>query len=116
VLGIAADDIFVFADAWRQSELSPLLKNSFHRRMAYSFTRASKAMMVTSSTTAVAFMANALSEIIPIKAFGIYAAIIVPVNFILVILMVPPMMIFWERKVRNSCSCKSKKKDAEPPK
>ena len=109
VLGIAADDIFVFIDAWRQSELQPLLKNSFHRRMAYSFTRASKAMLVTSSTTAVAFLANALADIAPIRAFGIYAAIIVPTNFVLVVLMLPPMVVIWERKIKNCCACRTKK-------
>ena len=57
--------------------------------MAYSFKRSFKAIAVTSSTTAIAFLANALSDIRPIRAFGIFAAIIIPVNFILVILVMP---------------------------
>lgn len=89
VLGIAADDIFVFCDAWKQSGFIKSIKDDEHRRMAYSFKRSFRAIAVTSSTTAVAFLANATSAIRPIRAFGIYAAIIVPVNFLILILMMP---------------------------
>ena len=89
VLGIAADDIFVFCDAWRQSALIPSIANDLYRRMAYTFRRSFQAIMVTSSTTAIAFLSNALSEIRPIRAFGIFAAIIIPVNFFIVILVMP---------------------------
>ena len=67
------------------------MANDYHRRMAYSFRRAFSAILVTSSTTAIAFLSNALSNIRPIRAFGIFAAIIIPVNFIIVILMIPSL-------------------------
>lgn len=89
ILGIAADDIFVYCDAWRQSGLIPHIAQDDKRRIAYAFKRSFRAITVTSSTTAVAFLANATSDIRPIRAFGIFAAIIVPVNFIIVILMMP---------------------------
>lgn len=89
ILGIAADNIFVFCDAWRQSELIPVMKHSPHRRMSYAFKRAAKAIFVTSSTTSVAFAANAGSPLIPIKAFGIYASIIVVINYGMVVLVMP---------------------------
>ena len=57
--------------------------------MAYAFKRSFRAIAVTSSTTAVAFLANALSDVRPIRAFGIYAAILIPVNFFIVILIMP---------------------------
>ena len=63
VLGIAADDIFVFFDAWKQSEhVDPEILDTKEKRLAYSWRRAVKAMAVTSSTTAVAFFANAFSS------------------------------------------------------
>ena len=91
VLGIAADDIFVFCDAWRQAESYPSIANNEYRRLSFAFKRSFRAILVTSSTTAVAFLANALSEIRPIRAFGIFAAILIPVNFIIVILVVPSL-------------------------
>lgn len=80
--------------------------------MAYSFKRASEAMAVTSMTTGVAFLANGLSEIVPIKAFGIYSAIIVPVNFILTVTVLPPMLVIYERNIKHCglCCCNKKEK------
>ena len=66
VLGIAADDIFVFCDAWQQSQLIPSIREDEYRRLAYSFKRSFKAISVTSSTTAVAFLANVFSDLKPI--------------------------------------------------
>ena len=57
--------------------------------MAYAFKRSFKAIAVTSSTTTVAFLANALSDVKPIRAFGIFAAILIPVNFLIVIMIMP---------------------------
>ena len=64
--------------------------------MAFTFKRAFGAILVTSSTTCVAFLANALSEIVPIRAFGIFAAIIIPVNFVLIILVMPAIQIIHD--------------------
>ena len=106
VLGIAADDIFVFCDAWRQSATIPFIADNLHRRMAYSFKRSFNAILVTSSTTAIAFLANALSDIRPIRAFGIFAAIIIPVNFVLVILVMPSTQIIHDKYLKDRCSFK----------
>ena len=88
-MGIAADDIFVYCDAWRQSELLEEISNDENRRVAYSFKRSFRAITVTSSTTAAAFLANTLSDIRPIRAFGIFAAILIPVNFFIIIMVIP---------------------------
>ena len=105
VLGIAADDIFVFIDAWRQSAFIPEFKNNKYMRMSYSWKRAVRAMAVTSSTTSVPFLANGFSPIMPIKAFGIYAAIIIPANYILVVFMFPPAVIWYEDKIEGKFFC-----------
>jgi len=66
VLGIAADDIFVFIDAWRQSACIEVFKGDKKKRMSYAWKRALRAIAVTSSTTAVAFLSNTLSPMMPI--------------------------------------------------
>ena len=120
VLGIAADDFFVLMDAWRQSETMPELRategddlelETKKNRMAYAIRRSARAMFVTSSTTCVAFLANVFSPIMPIKAFGIFAAIVIPADFILVCLIFPSLIIFEENVIRprfNVC-CSFKK-------
>lgn len=101
VLGIAADDIFVFVDAWRQSENIKLIRNDMRKRLAYSFRRAARATATTSSTTSVAFLANAFSPIMPIASFGIYAAVIITVNYALIIMVFPPLIIWYERHLKG---------------
>lgn len=105
VLGIAADDIFVFIDAWRQSDkIDSSILSDKKKRLAYSFRRAVRAMAVTSSTTSVAFFANFFSPLMPIRSFGIFAGIIVPVNYFLVVMLFPPATIFYERHFEKCCS------------
>ena len=108
VLGIAADDIFVFYDAWKQSaEIDKEILDTREKRLAYSFRRAVRAMAITSSTTAVAFFANAFSPLLSISAFGIFAGVIVPVNYLLVIMIFPPAVIWYEDFILNNESCSS---------
>jgi len=111
VLGIAADDVFVFVDAWRQSAHYPEELPNTYARMHYAWKRAAKAMLVTSGTTSFAFLANAFSSLMPIQTFGIYAALIIPVNYVLVITYYSALLIVWERNLKHCCTCCFKKKE-----
>jgi predicted RND superfamily exporter protein len=126
VIGIAADDIFVFLDAWKQSShVGPeqMKKDNGNgdpnaekkRRLAYAFRRGVRAMSVTSSTTAVAFFANLFSTIMPIRAFGVFSGVLIPMNFILVIIVMPPAVIWWESKINEpyKTCCWDKRTDEE---
>ena len=75
-----------------------------HKRMALTFKTAAKAIAVTSSTTSVAFAANALSPIPPIKAFGLHASMVVLVNFCLTVTVMPSVMAVYERNLRGKCA------------
>jgi len=46
-----------------------------------------------------------LSDIRPIRAFGIYAAIIIPVNFVIVILIMPAAQIIHDKYFLKYCNC-----------
>lgn len=79
--------------------------------MAVTFRRASKAMLATSSTTAAAFLATAFSKIMPISSFGYFAAILIPINFLLVITFFPCCLMVFERYTKHMCLCKKGKED-----
>lgn len=104
ILGIAADDFFVFFDAWHQSGEFKGRKKDFKRRLAYTMRRSVRTMFMTSSTTAVAFLATCFSPIMTVQAFGIYCAILVPINFILTCWILPPTVILYER-LDQECFC-----------
>jgi len=73
--------------------------DTMEKRLTYSFRRAARAMAITSSTTAVAFFANALTPIQIIQVFGIFAGTIVPVNYLLVIMVFPPAVVWYEENI-----------------
>lgn len=74
--------------------------------MAVTFRRASKAMLATSSTTSAAFLATGMSPIMPISSFGIFAGILIPVNYILVITFYPAIVIVHYNHFIDKCCCK----------
>ena len=63
-------------------------------------------MLVTSLTSAVAFLSCAFSSVMPIQSFGIYAGIIVPVCFLLTITVQPINYFIYERLFMNMCQKK----------
>ena len=88
--------------------------------MAYTFRRASKACLATSSTTAFAFLSNGFSTMMPVSAFGYFASLIVPVNYILIVFYWPAFLIVYEEhvqrleaKVAACCCCRKADEVAE---
>ena len=69
--------------------------------MAYTFRRAYKAILATSSTTAFAFLSNGYSQLMPISAFGYFAFVIVPVNYVLIVFYFPCYLIIYEDHVKE---------------
>ena len=130
ILGIGADNIFVFVDAFMQAPTpSPdaYLKAAgitafttaseqlteedaktvraakyahLTDRIAYTYRRAVRATAVTSGTTAAAFLATGVSEIMPIATFGYFAASLVVVAWLLNLSFLPPLVTFWHMNVR----------------
>jgi predicted RND superfamily exporter protein len=86
VLAIGADDIFVFVDAYKQSLYEgPAVLRDFETRLSWTYNRAASAMLITSFTTMAAFVATAVSPLVSIASFGIFAALVILADYILVI-------------------------------
>lgn len=96
ILGIGADDVFVFTDAWKQAPVV-LGKTDLVTRMTWTYRRAVKTMTVTSVTTAAAFFVTATSPIMPISTLGVWAGLLILLQFALVITVYPCAVIIWER-------------------
>ena len=123
MLGVGADDVFVLVDCWYQTEESMPRKPGeeyhdwLHRRMQVAYTRTVSAVFNTSFTTAMAFIATAISPIMPISTFGIYAAICIILNYVMVCTVTPGAIIVYETTVKHWNCCGgflSKKCVAEP--
>ena len=104
ILGIAADDFIVLFDAWTQSGNFRLIKNDVRSRLAFTLRRSARTIFMTSSTTAVAFLACYFSPIMKIRAFGLFSAILVPVTFLLTLFVMLPAIAFREN-CGHFCTC-----------
>merc|ERR1740122_484674 len=59
--------------------------------------------LATSLTTAVSFFANLVSVLQPLREFGLFMGLCVMSAFLLVLLMLPPIIVFLEkRRLRRS--------------
>ncbi|GBG34318.1 Protein dispatched-like 1 [Hondaea fermentalgiana] len=128
ILGIGADDLLVFVDAFIQSERywcsirgirtkkQAEVVNVYGTgnadaevliaRLVYTYKAAVAAIMSTSATTAGAFLATGISPIAPIASFGIYAALTVLMNFVWTMLLYPAMVVIHERYIKERrCGC-----------
>jgi predicted RND superfamily exporter protein len=97
LLGIGADDVFVFVDAFKQSEHMPAIWHNLLKRLEYTSLRSSKAVLITSLTTTVAFLATTSSRVMPISTFGIYASLCIFLLYWVNVIIMPPTLVIWDR-------------------
>jgi len=97
ILGVGADDVFVFYDAYRQSALTEGVGKTLLERLQYTQSRASRAVFVTSFTTLAAFLATAWSTLTPLAAFGILSATMIACLFTVNVIFFPPVLVIYVR-------------------
>eukprot|EP01048_Picozoa_sp_COSAG05_P017533 COSAG05_NODE_2406_length_3102_cov_1.630703_1_plen_413_part_10 len=93
ICGIGADDIFVMVDAWKQSFIMLPPSTPLENRISWAHSRASSAMLVTSFTTAAAFLSNTVNYVIPVALFGAFMALLVMINYVMVCTMFPSVIV-----------------------
>ena len=97
LVGIGADDAFVFNDAWSQAKLS-LPNGSVIDWIEYTLKHAALSMFVSSFTTSAAFYANVVSDITSIRLFGIFAGTSILIMYSLMITWFPAGVVFMEKR------------------
>lgn len=105
IMGVGADNIFVLNDMWERSGHIKAIKNRLPLRVSHTFRKAMGAMFVTSLTTAASFLATALTPMMPIISFAIYAALVVMVNYSMVVLIYPSIWMFYEKHIKKRFRC-----------
>ena len=104
-IGIGADDVFVFIDAWKQSAIIMGKETDLAERMSFVLHRACGSMFITSVTTGMAFLSNFSNQITALKCFGVYCAIMIFVDFVSMLSYIPATVIIYEKYVRNNPWC-----------
>lgn len=95
ILGIGADDVFVFYNIWRNSALDeyPTLAH----RLSDVYKRSALSMLFTSLTTAVAFLSSAITPLLATRSFGLFSATVVIVNYLSVIIYLPTVVVMYHK-------------------
>ena len=107
VMAIGADDVFIWFDAYKQSAYeSPDISGSLETRFIWAWRKAASAMLVTSLTTCAVFFATATSPLINIKSFGIFAAIVIFLDYIYVITWLPAATVIYHKCFENTGFCR----------
>jgi hypothetical protein len=97
ILGIGVDDIFVFADQfYHQRE-----EKQFDLRMQKTYNLAGKAIFTTSCTTFISFISNAGSAFPAVATFGLFAALLVAMNYLAVVTFFPAVMAVYHTRIRQ---------------
>jgi protein dispatched 1 len=102
--------VIIFLDCWKQiaveSDTRKEGEYTMEERVKHTMMRAGKAMLVTSSTTCGAFLATATSGLMPIAQFGIFAAMMIISNYIMVVTYFPACVVIWDIYLKHvPCCC-----------
>jgi predicted RND superfamily exporter protein len=105
VAAIGADDIFIFMDAYKQSKYrNPDKLDSLETRMSWVYRRTGTAMAITSATTCSAFLCTLITPLTSIQSFGIFAAVVILIDYILVMtLFCTAIVIYHDRYEDRGC-------------
>lgn len=109
ILGIGADDVFVFYDTFRLTE--HIRYPSHGHRLSDCYRRAATTTFITSLTTTMAFLVSSWSPLLPVASFGIFCGILVFLNYLCDLLFLPAVISVyalkiqpkWEKWVKNDC-------------
>lgn len=88
-VGIGADDIFVYTDAWRQAAVMLPPGVPLDVRITWTLRRAGSAMFVTSATTCAAFATNYVNSVVPMQLFGIFMSLMVFWDYVFTVTWFP---------------------------
>lgn len=98
ILGIGADDTFVFVDLWRAAQIKyGTLPEKRVLVLEDSTRHALKTLFVTSFTTSSALYVTTLSNIIAIKCFAVFAGTVVGANYLYTVTWLPCMMVIHDK-------------------
>ena len=116
ILGIGADDLFVFYDNWRLTGFSTY--PSLAHRLSDTYSKSVTSMLITSLTTSVAFFSSAISPLLATRSFGVFSGLLVVYNYLSVIIFFPTVVTMYHLKYEQwtwPCCRKCKKEDSEIP-
>ena len=97
---LGADDLFVAVDKFKNARIQNPL-GSTEDIAAVAFPDAASAMLLTTSTTAVAFFATCICPVPPILCFVVFCGLMIVFNYVMNILLVFPGLCLYDIWLQN---------------
>ena len=98
IIGISIDDVYMFVDTYKlfddRKDMSRVQK------MAHTFHEAAVSTLFTTLTSACAFAANTVSSVQALSDFGLFTALVIVSNYIILLLMIPAGLGLWDGYLR----------------
>ena len=94
-----------FMDAYKQSAHKKELLVSMETRMSWVYRRSGNAMLITSATTCFAFLCTLFSPIASTQSFGIFAALVILFDYILVMTLFCTAVIIYHDRLEDESGC-----------
>ena len=105
-VGIGADDIFVYSDAWRQSAALLPADVPLACRVSWTLRRAGHAMLVTSLTTAFAFASNIVNDVAAMQLFGMFMSLMVMFDYLYTVTWFPLVVTIYHLHFEGRPCCR----------
>lgn len=120
VFALGADDVFVAVDKWKNAR-HELPHGTTEQVAALALPDAAYAMLLTSTTTAVAFFGTAICPVAPIVCFAVFCGLLITFDYLMNIFLVFPALCMYDKWLlngsRNPCLnfdwCCKKKEDVD---
>ena len=108
VVAIGADDVFIWFDAYEQSARESIeISATLETRVVWAWRAAASAMLITSLTNCAVFVATALSPLPCVTSFGLFAAIVIFLDYIYVITWLPAATVLYHRWFERQGCCRA---------
>jgi predicted RND superfamily exporter protein len=99
----------IFNDAYIQSQYHPHVLTDLETRMSWVYRRTGLAMGITSWTTCAAFLCCLTTPLPGLQSFGIFAALVIFIDYVLVMTMYCTAVIIYHNRYENNgklgCCC-----------
>ncbi|XP_072043683.1 protein dispatched homolog 1-like [Amphiura filiformis] len=112
LIGIGADDTFVYMDLWRKA-LSEHRGGKLVVVVEDALRHATATMFVTSATTTAALFASMFSDITAVKCFALFTGITILMNFLLTLSWLPAVIILQHRLMEICCKNEDNQQDTK---
>jgi len=100
LFALGADDVFVATDKWKNARLQ-MPKATTEEIAAVALPNAAGAMLLTTSTTAVAFFATAICPVAPIMCFVVYCGLLIIMDYFLNMMLVFPSLCLYDKWIMS---------------